>query len=143
MEKVYKLFKYKVIGEKWNYHEDNIWSILLHKFANTSMFVNKKIYYYYNNSDSEMFNRGNSLELLNLLYRNEMYRKIFKKKEEEKYIIAGYLELIKIFDKYNEIIIKNKDVKSKCLKELNDFISKFNLSEEIIKTTKDLISKSS
>ena len=138
LEKAFKLFKNKIYGEKWNYHEDNIWSILLHKFANTSVFVNKKIYYYYNNSDSEMFNRGNILEIENILYRNEMYRDIFKKKEEEKYVIAGNLELIYIFDKYIEIINKNEVIKNKCVNELNNFIKKFNLSEEIIKRTNDL-----
>lgn len=113
----------------------------MHKLANISVFVNKNIYYYYNNSDSEMFNRGNILEIKNVLYRNEMYREIFKAKEEEKYIIAGYLELISIFDKYIEIIKKHLDVKNKCIKELKLFKAKFQLSEEIIKTTNNLISK--
>ena len=45
LEKAFKLFKNKIYGEKWNYHEDNIWSILLHKLANISVFVNKNIYY--------------------------------------------------------------------------------------------------
>ena len=88
-----------------------------------------------------MFNRGNILEIKNVIYRNEMYRNIFKAKEEEKYIIAGYLELINIFDKYIEIIKKHIDVKNKCIKELNFFIAKFKLSEEIIKKTNNLISK--
>ena len=138
LEKVFKYFKNKINGEKWNYHEDNIWSILVHKLANISVFVNEKIYYYYKNSDSEMYNRGNILEIENLLYRNEMYREIFKKKEEEKYIITGYLDLIHISDKYIDIINKNEIIKNKCVKELNNFINKFNLSEEIIKKANDL-----
>jgi len=37
----------------------------------------------------------------NLLYRNEMYKEIFKNKSEVKYIIAGYVELLDIFCKNN------------------------------------------
>ena len=141
LEKAFKSFKNKIYGEKWNYHEDNIWSILVYKNANSSVFVNKVIYYYHQNSDSVMFNRGNLLEIKNLLYRNEMYEKIFKAKEEEKYIITGYLELIDIFDKNIETINSNDNVKNSCFKELNNFKNYYNISEEIIKRTDILLSK--
>jgi len=44
LEKAYKFFKRYLYRKRWNYFEDNIWSILAYKYANTSIFINKKIY---------------------------------------------------------------------------------------------------
>lgn len=133
LEKAFKFYQNEIYGEKWNYHNDNIWSILVYKYANSLIFINRIFYYYYNNSDSDMSNRGNILEFKNLLYRNEMYKKIFKGKNNEKYIIAGYLELIYIFGRYIEIINSNEEIKNRCFKEINDFKKNYKLSKDIIK----------
>jgi hypothetical protein len=77
----------------------------------------------------------------NLLYRNDMYRRIFKTKTEEKYIIAGYLELIYLFDIHIEIIIRNEQIKNECFKELVTFKKQYKLSEEIIKRIDILLTK--
>jgi glycosyltransferase involved in cell wall biosynthesis len=141
-KKAYHLFESKIYGEKWNYHEDNIWSILIYKYANSSVFINKKIYYYYNNNkDSDMNNRGSPLELKNLLYRNEMYKKIFKEKYEEKYLIAGFSEFIEASRSYIDILNKNIEIKNKFIKELNNFLKIFNLDDEMIKKTNDFLNK--
>ena len=141
LEKAFKSLEYKIYGGKWNYHEDNIWSILVYKYANSSIFINKIFYYYHQNIYSVMSNRGNLLEIKNLLYRNEMYRKIFKDKIGEKYIIAGYLELIIIFEKYIEIIKSNNYIKNECFKELITFKKQYKLSQDIIKRADNLLSK--
>ena len=44
-KKVYNFYKTYIYGEIWNYFEDNIWSILIYKFANSSIYINKKIYF--------------------------------------------------------------------------------------------------
>ena len=68
LENSIKLFGNKIYEEKWNYYEDNIWSISVYKFANSSVFVNRNVYIYHSqNSDSVMNNRGNVLEFRNLL----------------------------------------------------------------------------
>ena len=73
LENSIKLFGNLFFQEKWNYFEDNIWSLSVYKYANSSVFVNKNVYLYYShNSDSEMNNRGNILELKNLLVRNKV-----------------------------------------------------------------------
>lgn len=132
LENAVKIFEKKIYDKKWNYFEDNIWSILVYKYANSSVFINKVVYNYYSkNNDSVMFNRGNNLEMKNLLYRNEMYQNIFKNKNEEKYIISGYLELVDIFEKNINIIKENNETKYLCFKNLKGFIKKYNLSEEI------------
>ena len=114
--KAFNIFKDKIYGEKWNHHEDNIWSLLIYKYSNSSVFVNKKVYcYYYKNSDSEMYNRGNILELKNLIYRNEMIKKILNNKEEEKYVIHEYLALLDIFERHINIIKQNNEIKNKTI----------------------------
>jgi glycosyltransferase involved in cell wall biosynthesis len=132
LENVVKIFGNKIYEQKWNYHEDNIWSILLHKYANSSVFINKIVYIYYSkNSDSEMFNRGNNLEIKNFLFRNEMYQEIFKTKNEEKYIISGYSELLHYLEKNIKIIKENIETKYLCIKHLDNYKKKYNLSAEI------------
>ena len=72
------LFIKRIYTEKWNFHEDNIWSILILKNAKSMLCIKKIIYIYYSNSDSAMLNKGNILELKNLIYRHEMFIEIFK-----------------------------------------------------------------
>ena len=140
LEIAVKIFGNKIYEQKWNYHEDNIWSILLHKYANSSVFINKIVYLYYSkNSDSEMYNRGNNLEIKNYLYRNEMYQEIFKTKKEEKYIISGYSELLLILEKNIKIIKENMETKYLCIKHLENYKKKYKLSDEIILKINNLI----
>ena len=80
---VFQIFKKYIYGKKWNFHEDNIWSILIYKYSNSYLFVNKIIYIYYQNNDSLMENRRNDLELENLLMK---YSKRFLKIKEKKNI---------------------------------------------------------
>ena len=121
--KAYEQFKDKIYKEKWNYHEDNIWSILVNKFANNKICVKKLIYIYNNLNDSLMNNRHDLMELNNILYRHFMFNKIFNnKKDGNKYLYAEYLEIISFIeesDNYylftfinvNMIINKNKFIK--------------------------------
>ena len=62
----YEFFKSQIYGEKWNYHEDNIWSILVNKYAKTMICVNKLIYIYNEIKDSLMKNRYDLMELNNV-----------------------------------------------------------------------------
>ena len=135
-KKAYNLYKKYIYGKKWNYYEDNIWSILINKYANSSIFINKKIYYYYKNKDSVMNNRGNILELKNIIYRNEMYKKIFNNTNEEKYIIAGHIQLLEIFQNNIEKVKNNTEIKNMFINEIIDVKRhKYNLSLEILNKT--------
>ncbi len=135
-ENAYKIYKNYIYGEKWNYYEDNIWSILVYKYANSSIFINKIIYYYYKNKDSVMNNRGNSLELKNIIYRNEMYKKIFNTKNEEKYIIAGHIQLLNIFELNIEKVKNNTKIRDMFINEIIDFKNhNYNLSKELLNRT--------
>ena len=114
--KAFNVFKNEIYGEKWNYHEDNIWSILIYKYSNSSVFVNKNVYCYYSkNTDSEMYNRGNVLELKNLVYKNKMIKKILNNKEEEQYVINEHLVHLTIFEEHIDLIRQNKEIKDKII----------------------------
>lgn len=113
--KAYTIFKGKINSVKWNYHEDNIWSILIHKYAKSMICIKNLIYNYKSFNDSLMHNRGNILELKNMIYRGEMFIKIYNKKKEKKFLREGILQLIKILKRKNFVtfINNNIDIKNK------------------------------
>ena len=95
------------------------------------MFVNKNIYcYYFKNTDSEIYNKGNILELKNLIYKNEMIKKILNKKEEEKYVINEYLAHLNIFEEQINIIKENNEIKDKTINDLKGLMNNYTLKEE-------------
>ena len=113
--KAYDFFKNRIIDEKWTFHEDNIWSILVYKNAQSMICLNKIIYVYYLNKESSMLNRGNLLELKNIIYRHQMFEEIFDPKNEEQYLIAGFFEFKFIIENnhnFISIIKNNKEIKN-------------------------------
>ena len=142
--KAYEIFKDKINGEKWNYHEDNIWSILVHRYAQSLRCLNKVIYIYNEFSDSLMNNRFNLIELNNLIYRHEMYERIFNK-DESKYLIAEILVFfyyIRKMDVLVKLIKDNDSVRRKIKNILIDFLQNYPCSDlnekRIIQFLKDI-----
>jgi hypothetical protein len=130
--KAYEIFKDKIYGDKWNYHEDNIWSILVHKIANSLRCLKKIIYIYNEFPDSLMKNRFNLIDLNNLIFRHEMYVKIFNSQDESKYISTEIIVFFYYIIKMNvlvELIKKNEKVKIKIKNILIDFLQKYPCSE--------------
>ena len=72
--KAYEDFKFAIYNGKWNYFEDDIWSILVHKYARSKRCIDKLIYIYNNNKNSLMKTRFSNIIFKNLLYRHEMYK---------------------------------------------------------------------
>lgn len=140
-EKVYNFYKPYIYGEKWNYFEDNIWSILIYKYAKSSVFVNKNIYYYYLNNESAMMNRGNILELKNLIFRNEMYKKIFNNQNLSQYLLEGYTELLDIFENNINITKENYHIQKMFINNINDLIKNYNVSIHLLKRINLFIKK--
>ena len=130
--KAYTFFKDKIYSHKWNYHEDNIWSILVHKYANSLSCIKKIIYIYNEYPDSLMKNRFNLIDLNNLIYRHEMYERIFNSKVDSKYIVPEVLFFFYYIIKINglvELIKNNAEVKNKIKKILNNFLENYTCSE--------------
>jgi uncharacterized protein YktA (UPF0223 family) len=62
-----------------------------------------------------MMNRCNILELKNLLNRYEMYKIIFKTKEEEQYLVVGFNELLNVFEENINLVKINNEIKGKFI----------------------------
>ena len=101
LKNAFALFKKYIYGKMWNFHEDNIWSILVYKYSNSYLFVNKVIYVYYQNNDSLMKHRENALELENLLFRHKMY-KDSQRQRRTKIFNGRMLSIIRVFRKKNK-----------------------------------------
>jgi glycosyltransferase involved in cell wall biosynthesis len=61
---------------KWNYHDDNIWNILVRLYSKRSKTLNKYIYVYKRNSDSLNIKKDNSMFIKNSIYRTKIINKI-------------------------------------------------------------------
>ena len=109
--KAYQDFKEAIYNGKWNYFEDDIWNILVNRYAKSKLCVNKLIYNYTYNKDSLMSKRYGLIEFYNLLYRHQMYKKIFTTKADKKYLFAEYFFLFnRLKRKVNHLLIINDKI---------------------------------
>ena len=142
--KAFNLFKKYIYSNKWNYHEDNIWSLLVHKFASSKICVNKLIYVYNNNlnNSSLMKNRGTLLEYKNLIYRFEMKKIVLNNKNHYKHISGECNSLIykiNISNAFKINIKSNIDLQKRTIYNLKNCILKYNISKYNKKFVIDLI----
>ena len=112
--------------------EDDVWNTLVNKYANSKLCVDKLVYIYNNNNDSLMNHRSSSEEFQNLIYRFEMYKRIFSKKEEEKLLIFQYYFLFYRFknDLKHLLLINNNSIIIQFKRIFKFFIDNYNCSIE-------------
>ena len=133
--KAFKKFKKKIYGEKWNYGEDEIWSSLVNKYANSMICVNKVIFIYYSNNDSLMHKRYNSLYFSNILDYLEMFTIIFEKKNNSIYLNKIVSKLNKLIGKKENFVIilkSNTQIKNKYINILYKIMTNYNVDNIII-----------
>lgn len=124
--KAYKKLKKKIFGGKWNYGEDEIWSTLVNKYANSMLCIDKVIFIYYANNDSLMNNRVNDLYYLNLMYWLETFMKIFNNKKTKIYLKRRVSYLIYLFQNSTTLlrnIKKNTEIKNKYIQIFKKLIN--------------------
>lgn len=128
--KVYNLIKEKLYGEKWNYGEDEIYSSLVLKNANSMIRTNKIILNYYINNDSIMRNRVNILNVKNLITWIEMFEIIYSNREYKKFLFSRFSDLVKIFLNNNLLYIlkSNEDIKNKYINIFKNMILKYHFN---------------
>ena len=102
-------------------------------------------FYIYNEyPDSLMKNRFNLIDLNNLIYRHEMYEKIFNSKDDSKYIVPEVLfffyYIIKI-DTLVKLIKNNAKIKNSIKKILINFLNKFTCSKNNRKIIKNFLTE--
>ena len=128
-KKAYKIFKEQIYSEKWNYNEDEIWSVLIYKYANSMICVNKAIYIYNINYDSLKRNKYNILYFKNLINWIEMFKEILNNIKGKKMLINRFNQLIKNINEnkaiFLNIINKNKQIKNKYIQILNTINNQF------------------
>ena len=135
--KAYDFFKSRIFGEKWVYSEDEIWSVLINKYAKSKICTNKVAYIYYSNNDSLMHNRINIVSLHDLILWFEMLRAIYNKSEYKNYLLNHLFYLIELFKLNNrdnnltDLIIKNDTLKKKYISVFEYIIINFNYSFNI------------
>jgi len=129
--KAYNFFQNEIYNYRWNYFEDNIWNILVNKYASSKLCTNKLIYIYHKNPDSLISKRYGLIEFQNLLYRHEMYNKIFIKKEEEKYLIAEHFYLFNKLNwkKKHLLLINDTEIKKNITTIFQNFMQHYKCSK--------------
>ena len=127
--KVYEIFKEEIYAEKWNYSEDEIWSALLYKYANSMICVKKIIYIYNTNNDSLMANKYNLLYIKNIIYWIKMFKKVCNNENGKILLIDRFNQLLKRINEnvtfFLKIFNNNSDIKKKYLKILKNINNEY------------------
>ena len=125
--KAYETYKNKIYGEKINYADDEVWSGLVNKYANSKKCVNRFIYIYHRNKNSLSISVDNYLYCLNLIDWNEMFiYHIFSGKIEiTRAQTIRFLDLVRKTYAYLNSIKSNKILAEKYIKYLKSIRSKF------------------
>ena len=128
--KAYEAFKKEIKVLKWNYFEDDIWNILVNRFAKSKLCIDRVMYIYHYNKDSLINKRFGVIEFENLLYRHKMYYKIFSTKDNEKFLMAEYIYL---FNRLNSrlktlLLINDHRINKRIIKTFQFFLKNYNCS---------------
>ena len=130
--KAYNYFYDDIYRYKWNFHEDNIWNVLIRKYSNKSEIIKKYIYIYKLNNLSLTKNRNSLLDIKNTLYK---LKRIISLENNSNYI---YYNATTCFNFYKYIIkscnisiLKDKEIKNRLNDISFSFLNIFNNSTEI------------
>ena len=94
-----------------------------------------------------MNKRFGLIEFQNLLYRHEMYKKIFSNKENEKFLITEYIFLLnRLQSQINYLLLlKNPKINKQIINIFTSFLRNHNCSSEtknnIINLTNSIINR--
>ena len=131
--KAYKYFENKILKDKWNYGEDNIWSRLINDYSQSKIYLNKYVYLYYKNQLSLMHNAGNLLEKKNRIYRYEMIENIYK--------IKSLRMLDKLLDFVKDIIKYDNEIRKKMIRLFLYMVDHFKKNKRILNDIKLTLNK--
>ena len=138
--KVYELFKEQIYGEKWNYGEDEIWSCLINKYANSKICIAKAVYIYHLNNNSLLGNKYNFIYMKNLINWIEMFKKILISQKEQIYFINRINFLISLIgnnNKFLNIIKNNMELRNKYIIIFKNLTVQYKLNNSILKNIVD------
>ena len=115
--KAYNYFYKDIYGYKWNFHEDNIWNLLIRKFSNKSAIINKYLYIYRRNNFSLNMDKFCLLDIKNMIYKLKKMISLEDNIKDLYYNHSFCFNLYKyIIEISNISLLKDKEIKNK----LND-----------------------
>ena len=126
--KAYKAYEKRINGDNWIHYDDNIWAVLIHKYAKTLECVNKTLYIHIINPTSLTNKIGSLTEVKSVIDRYEMFKEIYNTREEKKYLIKEFENLIYLIDYYGSfrnLFNENSDIKNWTINTCKDFINEF------------------
>ena len=129
--KAYDYLYKEIYKNKWNYHEDNIWNILIIKLSKKKIILNKYIYIYKRNDNSLNAKKGSLMDIKNRIYRLKTLLKINEKNSFENYY-NYYQYLQNIIRSCNSSILKDKEIKKSLIYISLKFVTIFNSNKYII-----------
>lgn len=131
--KAYHYLEKKIHKNKWNYGEDNIWSILIKKFSNSIIYFNKFIYIYFKNKYSLMHNNGNDLQIKNKIYRFEMLISLYN--------IKNINALNKLLNNTKDTIKRDIEIRNLIIRLFIHFIKYYRRNKLVIKKLTKVLKK--
>ena len=140
----YNYFYKEINSYKWNYHEDNIWNLLIQKFSKTSEILNEFIYIYKRNDDSLNMKKGSLIEIKNRIYRLKMFNKINKNNNYNNtdfYNFKYFNYIQSIVNSCNISILKDNEIKNKIIDISIYFLNIFNRNIEMKNNANNIINK--
>lgn len=123
-----------IYGDKQNYADDEILSILIYKHANSMIKTNKVIYIYYLNKNSLVHKRNYFLYLSNLILWNQIFELVLKDMNDKYYLkrhVSRFLKII-LHNKNLNVIKNNKILKNKYIKIFQNLINKYNYTKKLL-----------
>ena len=120
--KAYEKFSSRIYSHKWNFHEDNIWCYIIHKYAKKKVYINKVMYIYLLNKESLMkkISYYNVMDIKNRIYLDEMIYKLYGRQ-----IGLGYHFLNKVNGYYRAGAKDDRDIKVRLIHNLYSFMKVF------------------
>ena len=129
--KVLNEFKKKIYYNKWNYHEDNIWSALLYRATKLKKDINKYVYVYKMNNQSLIINimeNKRTFEFKNRVYLTQTYQD-FNFKSSSVFMFNNIIYFCN-YIKIKDIELKNRIIHI-AMKILKSFTNNINLLKNI------------
>ena len=142
--KAYHFLEKRIYGEKWTHYDDNIWSILIHKFANSMECVNKTLYIHMLNPTSLTKKVGSLDEVKSVIDKYEMYKIIYSTEKEKKYLISEFynlMDLVENFGNFRNLFHENENIKNWVIKTCKDFINEFQNESHYIRIAEHFLRK--
>ena len=136
--KAYNNFSNEIYKFKWNYHEDNIWNILVRNFTKKKGILKKYIYIYKRNNESLNMKKGNIMDIKNRIYRLKKFFNIYLNDRHRFKLEYYFKSLIKLC---NSTIFKDIENKKEIINISFKFKNIYNNDTKFSEIFNNILSK--